>query len=176
MREPLQMGEQPALQIVDQSMTGESRPVVPVVAGGGLRPVGEQEHDAQRGELALDRRSEPEQVCDGGTPVVDSEIDAIRLWMSGKQDVNYVSESNWERERKGKLADAHQRSTRNQLRVRLQIGQEPKQRMLRGVLKFTVRIHKTPFVSQETGPPRFEPVKCNRRAPSTSRIILRFPQ
>src|SRR5262245_41168722 len=102
MREPLQMGEQLALQIVDESMTGEARPVVAVVAGCGLRGVCEQEHDAQGCELALDRRPQPEQVGDGDTPVVDFETDAVRMGMSGKQDIDHVAESNRESERKGK--------------------------------------------------------------------------
>src|SRR5215469_16965681 len=108
MREPLQMGEQLALQIVDESMTGKTRPVVAVVAGRGLRREGERE---------------------------------------------------------GELADAHQGGTHNQLRVRLQIGQEPEQRMLRSLVKSAVHIRKTPFVCWESGPPNSQPVNCNRRAP-----------
>src|SRR5215472_14236482 len=113
------MGEQLALQVIDESMTGKTCPVVTVVTGSGLRRVGEQEHDAQRGQLALDRRPQPEQVGDGDTPVVYPETYAIRMGMGRKQNVDHVPESNRERERKGKLANAHQGGTHNQLRVRL---------------------------------------------------------
>src|SRR6516164_6738618 len=147
MREPLQMGEQFALQVVDESMTGKARPVVAVIAGCSLGCVCKQEHAAQCGKLALDRRPQPEQVGNGDTPVVDFEADTIRMGMSRKQDIDHVSESDREGERKGKLADAHQGGTPNQLRVRLQKGQEPKQRMLRSQVKSTVHIRKTPFVS-----------------------------
>src|SRR5215472_13664492 len=108
MREPLQMGEQLALQIVDESVAGKARPVVAIVAGRGLRRVGEQEDDAQRGKPALDRRPQTEQVANGDTPVIDFEADTIRMRMSRKQDVDHVAESNREGERKRKLADAHQ--------------------------------------------------------------------
>src|ERR1700677_257069 len=130
MRQALQMSIKLGAQAENQTVTGDSGPVIAEIAYRCLEHIDQQHHDAQHRELALGGRTEADSMPQPGSPAVDNQVDPIGRRLRRQQHVNDVLECKRERERQRKLADAHQRREHHEPQLRPYAGKEADERLL----------------------------------------------